>query len=175
MMAAPRYLIAPEDCAEGLYCDGNDERRGDSGVDLRFPADCEIPPTEALDGRPFMVDLQVRVRCLAWGYYAPFTIVPRSSIAKTPLSLANSIGIVDQGYTGTLRVAIRNHSKSPYPVKRGDSLFQLVRPGMEHTSVQVVTAQNPAFAPDASQRGGGGFGSTGASGSGSGAGSAGSV
>jgi dUTP pyrophosphatase len=39
------------------------------------------------------------------GHY--FEIVPRSSISKLPLELANSIGIVDEHYRGELIVAVR--------------------------------------------------------------------
>lgn len=39
------------------------------------------------------------------GYY--FEIVPRSSISKLPLELANSIGIIDEHYRGELMVAVR--------------------------------------------------------------------
>jgi dUTPase len=41
------------------------------------------------------------------GYY--FEIVPRSSISKLPLSMANSIGIIDQHYTGEILVPVRVH------------------------------------------------------------------
>lgn len=39
------------------------------------------------------------------GYY--FEIVPRSSLSKLPLALANSIGIIDEHYRGEIIVAIR--------------------------------------------------------------------
>lgn len=41
------------------------------------------------------------------GYY--FDIVPRSSISKTPLSMANSVGIIDWSYRGELIVPVRVH------------------------------------------------------------------
>jgi deoxyuridine 5'-triphosphate nucleotidohydrolase len=165
----PCYLIAPAAEAEGLYADtayGNG--RGDSGVDLRFPANCTIPSSaEDNGGLATVIDLKVRVRCLSWGAYVPYIITPRSSLgSKTPLSLANSIGIVDQGYTGNLKVAVRNHSKDPFTVCRGESLFQLVLPGLMPAAVRVVQPDDAAFAAGASARGDGGFGSTGAAGSG---------
>lgn len=44
------------------------------------------------------------------GHY--FEVVPRSSISKLPLSMANSIGIIDQNYTGEILVPVRvNHSE----------------------------------------------------------------
>jgi hypothetical protein len=95
-------------------------------------------------------------------------VVPRSSISKTPLELANSIGIIDRGYTGTLKVAVRNHSAWVVHLEAGTSLFQLVRPDLEPAIVKVVGEEHEAFRAGASLRGEGGFGSTGASGDGAG-------
>lgn len=39
------------------------------------------------------------------GFY--FDIVPRSSISKLPLELANSVGVIDEHYRGEILVAIR--------------------------------------------------------------------
>jgi dUTP pyrophosphatase len=44
------------------------------------------------------------------GYY--FEVVPRSSISKLPLSMANSIGVIDESYTGEVLVAVRVHHPS---------------------------------------------------------------
>ncbi len=55
------------------------------------------------------------------GFY--FEIAPRSSISKYPLAMANSIGIIDETYTGELLVAVRvlhsnlghNNERNSYP------------------------------------------------------------
>ena len=39
------------------------------------------------------------------GYY--FEVVPRSSISKLPLSMANSVGVIDESYTGEILVPVR--------------------------------------------------------------------
>jgi len=39
------------------------------------------------------------------GYY--FEVVPRSSISKLPLSMANSIGVIDETYTGEVIIPVR--------------------------------------------------------------------
>jgi dUTPase len=39
------------------------------------------------------------------GYY--FEVVPRSSISKLPLSMANSVGIIDETYTGEIILPVR--------------------------------------------------------------------
>ena len=42
------------------------------------------------------------------GYY--FEVMPRSSISKLPLSMANSVGVIDESYTGEIIVPVRvNH------------------------------------------------------------------
>lgn len=162
----PKALLCPDSGAEDLYAaieiPGGD--RGDSGVDLRFAADVTIAHGAALDGYPVVVGLGVRARCLVDGVPSPYLLFPRSSLGKTPLSLANAIGLIDAGYTGELRVALRNHSAREYTIKRGTSLFQLVCPGLQPATVRVVGAEHPLFAEGASLRGGGGFGSTGAGG-----------
>jgi dUTP pyrophosphatase len=41
------------------------------------------------------------------GYY--FEVVPRSSISKLPLSMANGIGVIDENYRGELLIPVRIH------------------------------------------------------------------
>lgn len=164
------FLLSPDPAARDLYADVRDAggARGDSGTDLRFAEDAVIPPTASIGGLPVIIGLKVRARNFSTRdfSYCPYEIRPRSSIAKTPLGLANSIGTIDAGYTGELKVAIRNHSAEPFAVKRGDSLFQLVRPGLSPAAVLVVDPGCPAFQDGSTLRGAGGFGSTGAAGAG---------
>ena len=163
----PTFLVAAAGpAAAGLY--DNVEvpggPRGDSGTDLRFAEDAAIPPASLSQGLATVVDLKVRIRCrLADGTYAPYFIAPRSSLGKTPLSLANGLGTIDAGYQGCLKVALRNHSEAPWRVARGDALFQLIRPDLTPVRVAVVSEGHDAFAEETA-RAAGGFGSTGAGG-----------
>jgi dUTP pyrophosphatase len=174
-------ILLPEPEAKELYSvimtPGGE--KGDSGVDLRFPQDVVIPPVSANNGRATVVGLQVRARLVATvfdvhvprkgeirigsGSAMPYMITPRSSIAKTPLSLANSVGIIDAGYTGELKVGLRNHSSEPYTITRGTSLFQIVAADLAALMVDIVEPDSKYFAETV--RGAGGFGSTGAEGS----------
>ena len=52
-----------------------------------------------------------------------FEIVPRSSISKQPLSLANSVGIIDNQYTGEIMIPIRVHHQHQGQVSGLDSRF----------------------------------------------------
>ena len=44
------------------------------------------------------------------GYY--FEVYPRSSLSKLPLSLANSVGIIDSDYRGEILVPVRVHHQN---------------------------------------------------------------
>jgi dUTP pyrophosphatase len=133
---------------------------GDAGFNLLMPRDVEIPPMGP-GGRAHVVDLEVCGRCMAGGNYCAFQIVFRSSAGRdTPLGLANCIGIVDAGYQGPLKIALRNYSDTPYTVKKGAAIVQIIRPNLEPARVAVVGEGHPAFGM-ATARGAGGFGSTG--------------
>jgi len=54
-------------------------------------------------------------------YY--FEVVPRSSISKLPLSLANSVGIIDNQYTGEIIIPIRVHHTEQGNIKSPDTLI----------------------------------------------------
>jgi dUTP pyrophosphatase len=85
------------------------------------------------------------------GYYS----YPRSSISKTPLMLANSVGIIDSGYRGPIIGAFRNVSHT-YVVDRYTGLLQICAPDLRPIIVELV-GEN-FF--DNTCRGDGGFGST---------------
>ena len=60
-----------------------------------------------------------------------YRLVPRSSIFKTPLSMANSEGIVDRTYRGLIKAPVRNHNPAcSYDIQEGTRLFQIVAPEM---------------------------------------------
>jgi dUTP pyrophosphatase len=85
-----------------------------------------------------------------------YQLVPRSSIAKTPLIMTNSIGIIDGGYRGNLIAPVRNLSIEDYLVPRGTRLFQLLRGSLDCFTDFVITDTLPD-----SERGTLGFGSSG--------------
>lgn len=84
-----------------------------------------------------------------------FWLVPRSSIYKTGLIMANSIGVIDKSYRGELKAPVWSMTANSN-VSRGDRLFQIVAPDMGWIrNIRIVDSL-----PDTS-RGAGGFGSTG--------------
>ena len=88
-----------------------------------------------------------------------FYMYPRSSLSKTPLRLANSVGIIDSGYRGDLIGAFdcRTHS-SQYVVLKQDKLVQICAPGLVPVIVELVDSLEQL---GETARGEGGFGSTG--------------
>lgn len=86
-----------------------------------------------------------------------YRLVPRSSIFKTPLSMANSEGIIDRTYRGLIKAPVRNHLPSAsYTVEEGTRLFQIVAPDMGWIREVRIVESLPETV-----RGEGGFGSTG--------------
>lgn len=91
-----------------------------------------------------------------------YWLCPRSSIYKTGMMMANSQGVIDSSYRGTLKAPIYIVNREAF-VKtfdelrfRGTRYFQIVAPDMGHIrEVRIVDSLNETA------RGEGGFGSTG--------------
>lgn len=66
-----------------------------------------------------------------------------------------SEGVIDSGYTGSIKVKLYNHSKSAYYVEAGDKISQLVILPILTPDLEVVDKF------DDTERGDNGFGSTG--------------
>jgi dUTP pyrophosphatase len=81
---------------------------------------------------------------------------PRSGLAaKHGVTVLNSPGTVDSDYRGEINVLLINHGDTPFPIKRGERIAQMV-------IAPVTRAQLVAVATlSETDRGSGGFGSTG--------------
>ena len=126
----------------------------DSGFDLFCPRDlvCTAGQTTKIKlGVKIAVFNGVNSDVPSVGYY----MYPRSSISKTPLRLANSVGIIDSGYRGELMAVVDNRSNEDYSIQRGQRLFQVCRADLSPVTQLEFTTLNET------QRGAGGFGSTG--------------
>lgn len=95
------------------------------------------------------------------GHY--FELVPRSSISKFPLALANSVGIIDEHYRGEIKIPVRILSLEGEQSIRDVALhilavkpvlFQMILRRRLDSDFEVVTEINDTV------RGDGGFGST---------------
>ena len=86
------------------------------------------------------------------GLNSPFYIYPRSSISNTEFMLANSVGIIDLNYRGSLLAKFRSFDNSV--IKHITKLVQICSPTLEPFMIQLVDDLSE------SNRGENGFGST---------------
>jgi dUTP pyrophosphatase len=92
------------------------------------------------------------------GHFRAFWLLPRSSISKTPLRMANSVGLIDAGYRGTLLGA--TDFQQEYKVAAGDRYYQIVAADLLPWANIHLVDEIPG---GPTLRGAGGFGSTGVS------------
>lgn len=118
-----------------LYTKGVVKRHaGDSGLDVYIPREHIIMNQT----RSYPIALGIKCKMTEVAPDVPrvqsapaprrgYLLVPRSSIAKTPLRMSNSIGVVDAGYDGELMAYVDNISLTEkYKVGHGDRLFQII-------------------------------------------------
>lgn len=88
------------------------------------------------------------------GYF----MYPRSSTGtKTPLRLANSVGVIDAGYRGNYIAVFDNWQEPSFKVESGQRLVQICPPNLTYPLyVELVDDLG-----ETTERGTGGFGSTG--------------
>jgi dUTP pyrophosphatase len=84
-------------------------------------------------------------------------IFPRSSISKYHLSLANSVGVIDSGYRGEVKVRFKKTTNSLYETlyNVGDKVCQLIVMPVPIVELEQVEELSNT------ERGAGGFGSSG--------------
>ena len=120
---------------------------GDAGIDLFVINEQTIKAGEST-----FIHLQIACENTE---NKPYLVMPRSSIAKTPLRLSNSIGLIDGGYRGEITAAVDNIKEEDYTVEPGQRLFQLVAMDGSPIHFEIVDELSET------SRGSGGFGSTG--------------
>lgn len=119
---------------------------GDAGLDLKAVT---VSVTE--DYIEYGTGLAIEI---PYGFAA--FIFPRSSISNYSLILANSVGVIDSGYRGELKIRFKKIGDKDKIYNLGDKVAQLVLiPIAIATSIEVVEELAPT------NRGIGGFGHTG--------------
>jgi dUTP pyrophosphatase len=121
-------------------------KAGDAGMDL-------VAVSEKWNEQNTMVTYDTGLSIeIPEGYVG--LLFPRSSVSKTTLNLANSVGVIDSGYRGPLMLKFRYLEEGDvYEV--GDRVAQLVI--MKLPFVEIIEVSELS----SSERGEGGFGSTG--------------
>ena len=130
----------------------------DSGFDLPVPTESVIKT-----GSSEKINLGIKCVMVFNTYNSSnpiaYYIYPRSSTgSKTPLRLANSVGIIDAGYRGNLLAVFDNISNLDYKIEKFQRLVQICTPTLDPFMVSI---HNNEDLLDATQRGSNGFGSTG--------------
>ena len=74
----------------------------DSGFDLYQPKKIRLVPINPVLLEIYSCDMKVKAAMYEGAQPVGYYMYPRSSITKTPLRLANSVGIIDSGYRGNL-------------------------------------------------------------------------
>jgi dUTP pyrophosphatase len=93
-----------------------------AGYDFYSPVDVTIPPHE-------MVMIWTDVKAHMY-YDNTLFLIPRSSMGKQPVMLANTIGCVDSDYysnidnDGNIGFRLLNLGDTPYEIKQGDRIGQ---------------------------------------------------
>lgn len=178
-----RLEILPLADAKDLYKSELERSDDNAGFDMFVAEDCE---TKA--GTVSLVNLGCKARMVKcfpdeMEQDVPFWLAPRSSIWKSGVVQANSIGVIDKSYRGTLMGAVlpiykpsgywSNMSGTPSSgsyvwmncdakdtgnpiLERGQRLFQIVAPDMGHIKEVRIVESLPE-----TKRGEGGFGSSG--------------
>jgi dUTP pyrophosphatase len=144
-----KFLDTTPDIVKEYYTNFKSHHEGDSGIDLITVSDVQV------DGHQVgTLDFGIKTEMVFQHKNVSYYLYPRSSISKTPFSMANSVGIIDAGYRGNIMAKIRNMSSEQQCVHAGDKLFQICSPDLSPIKVRIVSDINET------SRGDGGFGST---------------
>ena len=95
----------------------------DIGIDLYIPEDIIINSKSTT-----LIDLGIQIEIInnINSNNVGFLLVPRSSIYKIPIRLANSIGVIDPNYRGNIKAAVDNISNEEIILKKGERYFQII-------------------------------------------------
>ena len=124
---------------------------GAAGLDLRACVDRELVLNP---GDSQLVPSGISIYVADPGYAA--VILPRSGLgAKNGIVLGNLVGLIDSDYQGPLMVSCWNRGHETYTIEPLDRIAQLVVVPIARADFRLVERF------EATERGGGGFGSSG--------------
>jgi dUTP pyrophosphatase len=132
----------------------------DAGFDILTPAEQTLS-NHSGNKVDFKVVCACRMVTVQGTYNTGFYMYPRSSISKTPLRLANNVGIIDAGYRGHLigMFDLRLENGEETTIHKYNRYLQVCAPGLVPIVVELVSSLEELGEETA--RGNGGFGSTG--------------
>ncbi len=124
--------------------------RGSVGMDLASATD---GPMVVRPGERVIIPVGIAVQ-IPKGY-GGFVFARSGLSVKKGLTLCNGVGVIDNDYTGEIKLAMVNISDTDYTVNPGDRIAQLVFLPVELANLVIVDELSQT------QRGDRGFGSTG--------------
>lgn len=122
--------------------------KGDSGMDLYSAEDYLLKPMERR-----LISTGIKL-AIPYGYEAQ--VRPKSGLAvEHGIGHVNSIGTIDSGYRGEIKVPLINFGDKPFKIEKGKKIGQIVFAKVEEASFEEADEL------DATTRNENGFGSTG--------------
>jgi dUTP pyrophosphatase len=150
------HLYTENSELKALYQNHKTIHIGDSGIDLFIPENYD----NLEQNKTYFISHEI----ICWmtdnsNNLVSYYLYPRSSLSKTALRMANSVGIIDSGYRGHIISAIDtlpNRDNPLYLINKHTRLFQICAPNLSQIKLVVEDEieQNTT-------RGSDGFGSTG--------------
>lgn len=126
--------------------------KSDSGYDLTI-----IDVHKQINETTTMYRTGIKIK-VQEGYYTE--ILPRSSIVKSGYILSNSVGIIDNMYTGELFVVLTKVDKNSPDLQLPFKGFQLIFRKQQEVFFEVIDEDQYTKITSHSERSDGGFGST---------------
>ena len=132
-----------------------------AGFDLFCPED-----TESIGAQKVVLDHKIKCCMRVVGeneQFVSYYLYSRSSLPlRTPLRLANNVGIIDSGYRGNIKGVFDNiagYDFMDYTIEFGTRLLQICPPNLEYP-MKIKIVDDILYLGE-TERGEGGFGSTG--------------
>lgn len=105
--------------------------KGDAGVDLYAAEDYLLKPMERK-----LIGTGIKIE-IPYGYEAQ--VRPKSGLAiEHGISHANSIGTIDSGYRGEIKVPLINFSGKSYKIEKGKKIAQMVFAKVEEAVFEEI-------------------------------------
>lgn len=132
------------------------ETMGSAGMDLRITRDVYLHPGRSqLVGTGVAIHIGSMSKTTGWHDVAGF-IYPRSGLGNQGVILGNGVGVIDQDYTGEIKLSLLNRTSKLVHLYAGDRVAQLVFQPIIRAGFNVVDE----FTQE-TERGVWGFGSSG--------------
>ena len=131
----------------------------DAGLDIRSPIDVIVPPSRIIYDAIDKDFVRIGSATIDTGVHIE---LPHGRVgllkSKSGLNVKHGItseGVIDEGYRGSIRVKLFNHTEKGYAIKRGDKITQLLVMPCDYVECELVDELGET------DRGENGFGSSG--------------